>query len=208
MYIANGQDPEHGEGPGHLWCIDITKTGDVSAELPAEAEAAPPAQPNEEMLDAVAAAGKSRKGKPNPNSAVVWSFERLPAADKLAKAGKRVKSSQRMNRTISTVAVQDGLAFVPDFSGIFHCFDAKTGEHLWLYNMNSAVWGSPMIADGKVYQCTENGDVLIFPVARELKEDAILTRNMGSASFCSPVYANGTLYIMTREKLFAISEKK
>ena len=28
-YIANGQDPEHGEGPGHMWCIDITKEGDV-----------------------------------------------------------------------------------------------------------------------------------------------------------------------------------
>jgi outer membrane protein assembly factor BamB len=25
-----GQDPEHGEGPGHLFCIDATKTGDVT----------------------------------------------------------------------------------------------------------------------------------------------------------------------------------
>jgi outer membrane protein assembly factor BamB len=25
MYIANGQDPEHGEGRGHLWCVDITR---------------------------------------------------------------------------------------------------------------------------------------------------------------------------------------
>ena len=28
-----GEDPEHGEGNGHLWCIDPTKRGDVSAEL-------------------------------------------------------------------------------------------------------------------------------------------------------------------------------
>ena len=67
---------------------------------------------------------------------------------------------------------------------------------------------SPAVAGGKVYQCTENGDVLIFPLARKLDEDAVVTHNMGSASYCSPVFANGTLYVMTREKLYAISEKK
>ena len=33
IYLAVGQDPEHGEGVGHLWCIDPTKRGDISAEL-------------------------------------------------------------------------------------------------------------------------------------------------------------------------------
>jgi outer membrane protein assembly factor BamB len=30
VYIGVGQDPEHGEGPGNLWAIDATKTGDVT----------------------------------------------------------------------------------------------------------------------------------------------------------------------------------
>jgi outer membrane protein assembly factor BamB len=30
VYIGIGQDPEHGEGIGHLWAIDATKTGDVT----------------------------------------------------------------------------------------------------------------------------------------------------------------------------------
>src|SRR4051812_47577214 len=33
VYVAVGEDPEHGEGTGHLWCIDPTKRGDVSPEL-------------------------------------------------------------------------------------------------------------------------------------------------------------------------------
>src|SRR5262249_15823287 len=33
LYIGVGQDPEHNEGVGHLWCIDMTKKGDVSPEL-------------------------------------------------------------------------------------------------------------------------------------------------------------------------------
>ena len=30
VYIANGQDPEHGEGVGHMYAIDATKRGDIT----------------------------------------------------------------------------------------------------------------------------------------------------------------------------------
>ena len=30
VYIANGQDPEHGEGVGHAYAIDATKRGDIT----------------------------------------------------------------------------------------------------------------------------------------------------------------------------------
>jgi len=201
LYIANGQDPEHGEGPGHLWCIDITKTGDVSLELPAEEVATPKAG---DELVAPAGAQKSRKGKPNPNSAVVWDFR-----GKDFNGNGKIESKERMNRTISSVAVTDGLAFAPDFSGYLHCFDAKTGEHYWTHDTESAMWGSPMVADGKVFLCNENGDVNIYPVSKKFDpEKDLITHNMGSASYCSPVFANGTLFIMTREKLYAIGEKK
>ena len=30
VYIAMGQDPEHGEGPGHMYAVDATQRGDIS----------------------------------------------------------------------------------------------------------------------------------------------------------------------------------
>jgi outer membrane protein assembly factor BamB len=30
VFVAVGQDPEHGEGVGHLWSVDGTKQGDVT----------------------------------------------------------------------------------------------------------------------------------------------------------------------------------
>ena len=33
VFMAMGQDPEHGEGPGNVWCIDATRRGDISPEL-------------------------------------------------------------------------------------------------------------------------------------------------------------------------------
>src|SRR5258706_8394231 len=183
LYIANGQDPEHGEGSGHLWCIDINKTGDVSKDLAAE-EIEPAVKPGANLIVPEGAA-RSRKGKPNPNSAVVWDFQGPEAAKNV-----RRKSKDRMNRSISTVAVAEGLAFAPDFSGYLHCFDAKTGKLYWTHDTESAMWGSPMVAGGKVFLCNENGDVNIYPLSKKLDpENDVITHNMGSSSYCSPVYA-------------------
>ena len=30
VYVAIGQDPEHGHGRGALWCLDATQTGDIT----------------------------------------------------------------------------------------------------------------------------------------------------------------------------------
>jgi outer membrane protein assembly factor BamB len=191
MYLAVGQDPEHGEGPGHLWCIDITKTGDVSMEL----DDRPKPKVGEELMHPVGPTDI----KPNPNSAVVWHFDKADI-----NGDGRIRNSERMNRSISTVTIdaEKGLLYAPDFSGYLHCFDVKDGKPLWTHDMEAAVWGSAMLCDGKLYLCDEDGDVAILESAREMKE--IATINMGSPLYCSPVYVNGVMYLMNREQLFAI----
>lgn len=197
MYIANGQDPEHGEGLGHLYCIDITKQGDVSKEL--EVDERPKGVVGNGPVNI---AGEARKGKPNPNSAVVWEYE----AFDLDKDGK-IDRSEHMNRTISTCVVSpSGLIYAPDFSGFLHCLDAKTGQVYWTYDMESAMWGSPLYVDGKIYVTDEDGDVRIFADDKQMKKlsPADDHLNLGSASYCSPIYVNGILYVMGRDTLFAI----
>lgn len=151
VYMANGQDPEHGEGVGHLYCIDATKRGDIT------------------------------------QSGLIWHYDKI-------------------RRSISTGAVYDGMLFYPDFSGFLHCLDAKTGKVFWVHDMFAAVWGSPMVVDGKVYLGDEDGDVAILAAAREKK--VIAEINMGSSVYCTPVPANGALFISNRNQLFALAEKK
>jgi len=197
MYIASGQDPEHGEGYGHLYCVDITKEGDISKELEVDE------QPKGVVGNGpVNIRGEARKGTPNPNSGIVWEYEQYD----LNHDGK-IDRSEHMNRTISTCVVTPaGLCFAADFSGFLHCLDAKTGQVYWTYDMESAMWGSPVWADGKIFVTDEDGDVRIFADSKEMKklspEDDHL--NLGSACYCSPVYVNGILYLSDRDTLYAI----
>ncbi|MCB1033711.1 MAG: PQQ-binding-like beta-propeller repeat protein, partial [Acidobacteria bacterium] len=151
VYVAVGQDPEHGEGQGHLWAIDATKTGDVTA------------------------------------TGVVWH-----------------RGGEDYHRTISTVAIDNGLLYAADLSGFLYCLDAKTGKHHWTYDTFAAVWGSPFVADGKVYLGDEDGDVAILKAGTKM--ELLAEINMGASVYTTPVAHDGVLYILSRKELFALKD--
>jgi outer membrane protein assembly factor BamB len=111
----------------------------------------------------------------------------------------------KIRRSISTAAIVDGLVYIPDFSGYFHCLDAKTGQLYWTHDMLAAVWASPLVADGKIYLGDEDGDVVVMAPGKAAK--VLNEMNMGSAVYATAVPAHGTLFLNNRSQLFAISVK-
>jgi outer membrane protein assembly factor BamB len=151
VYIAVGQDPEHGEGVGHLWCVDPTKRGDVSPELVVDEDNK--VIPHRRLQ----AAEEGDRVVPNPNSALVWHYSWQDQ-----NGDGKEDYEEVMHRSCGTVAIKDDILYVADFSGVFHCLDALTGKVHWTHDMLSASWGSPLIVDGKVYIGDEDGDVSVF----------------------------------------------
>jgi len=151
VYVAVGQDPEHGEGVGHLYAIDATLDGDVTG-----------------------------KGQ-------VWH-----------------RGNEDFHRSISTVAIDNEIVYAVDLSGHLHCLDARTGKQHWMYDVMAAVWGSPFVADGKVYLGDEDGDVVVLKAGTTLQKIAEI--NMGNAVYTTPVAKDGVLYVVSRTKMFAIQK--
>ena len=195
VYVAVGEDPEHGEGDGHLWCIDPTKRGDVSqTQIFSLKDPNTPLPPRREQnLDI----DNGEVARDNPNSAAVWHFAKYDS-----NGNGKIEFEETMHRTIGTCAIKDGLLFLADFSGLFHCLDAKTGKPHWSHDMLAASWGSPLIVDGKVYTGDEDGDVTIVELSPEL--NVIAEINMGNSVYSTPIVANNILYIGNRTHLFAI----
>jgi outer membrane protein assembly factor BamB len=137
------------------------------------------------------------KDPANKNSALVWAFG--GPVEPPPKKGRR----GNFGSTMSTAAVHDGLVYITEEFGFMHCLDANTGQRLWQHNLKDGIWGSPYWVDGRVFVGTQAGDVVIFAHGRTAK--VLATIDMEESIDSSPVAANGTLYIATREKLFAIS---
>ncbi len=174
VYIAVGEDPEHGEGVGHLWCIDPTKRGDVSPTI--VVNSADPSKPIAHKRIKALEADLGDIEKENANSAAVWHYmgnnPQLSRDDeeKLRREGKKVPKgefSQTMHRTCGTVAIKNDLLFIADFSGLFHCLDVKTGKAHWTHDMLSASWASPLIVEDRVYISDEDGDISIFGLSAD-----------------------------------------
>jgi len=210
VYVAVGEDPEHGEGMGHLWCIDPTKRGDVSPELAFNSKDPNTPIPHKRIQAVVPEEGDLARA--NPNSAAIWHYSYIDNN----KNGK-ADFEETMHRTVGSVAIRDDILYIADFSGLFHCLDAKTGKVHWTYDMLSATWGSPLIVDGKVYIGDEDGDVAIFRHSADPKvamkdEDGEMTPfygeiNMGNSVYSTPIVAGNVLFIANRTHLFAIANE-
>ncbi|HEY1066518.1 MAG TPA: PQQ-binding-like beta-propeller repeat protein, partial [Pirellulales bacterium] len=201
IYVAVGQDPEHGEGQGHLWCIDPNRRGDVSPELVFNS-ADNFAKPIEHKRLCACEPEKGDVARPNPNSAVIWHYDVFDLD-----GDKKIEFEETMHRTIGTVAIRDDILYVADFSGLFHCVDAKTGKPYWTYDMLAASWGSPLIAGKHVFMGDEDGDIAIFNHSTEKDAaEPVAEINMGNSVYTTPVFANGTLFISNKTHLFAIQK--
>ena len=197
VYIATGQDPEYGEGPGRLWCIDPTRRGDVSRTLVFDKRGKP--APLRRIRAVDKAVGEVIR--PNPNSAAVWHY-----TGEDANADGKFDFEETMHRTLGMVAVNNDLLVIADMAGLVHCLDARTGKVHWTYDTLAAVWGSPLIVDGKIYLADEDGDVAVFKLAAKLK--LLAENNMGNSVYGAPVAVDGVLYIATKSHLVAIKAQR
>lgn len=151
VFLAVGEDPEFGDGPGHLYAIDATKRGDIT------------------------------------ESGRVWHV-----------------GGDEYHRSLSTVAIAEGLLYAADLTGFLYCLDAKTGTRHWRHDTFAAIWGSPYVVDGKVLVGTTDGEVVVLQHGKELKE--LAANDVQATVYTTPVAANGVLYISTRRQLVAIED--
>jgi outer membrane protein assembly factor BamB len=179
-YVGIGMYPEHpiGTRVGHFWCVDLTGKGEVS--------------PVNDNFDP--------KAPQNRNSALVWHYGGYVMPK--PKLGRQVL----LKSTISTCAIKADLVYLTEEDGYMHCLDAKTGQKYWEHDFKSEVWGSPSWVDGKIYQGV--GDGVIYVFAQGKQKNLLHENDMVEPVQSTPVVANGVLYVMTKSKLYAISNAK
>lgn len=122
-----------------------------------------------------------------------------------AQSGRLVWDFKDIQRSLSTASIdpETGLLFIADFSGFLYCLEAVSGKLVWKHDMKAHVWGSTLVADGKVYLGDEDGDFIIMAAAREKK--VLHETNLHAPIYSTPMVANGVLYVATQTHLYALS---
>ena len=129
----------------------------------------------------------------------LWCIDATKIGD-ITQTGK-VWGYQGLDRTLSTVSIADGLLYIGDVAGRVHCLNAETGECYWVHETNEPLWGSTLVADGKVYLTTTKR-LWVFAAGKE--KQVLGQVNLGAPIYASPVVANGTLYVNSRYYLWSV----
>jgi len=183
LYIGVGQDPEHDKGVGHLWCIDITKTPENAAK---------DLSPKGDNFDP--------KAPDNAGSGLVWHYGGLAKEDDYER-------NYYFGRTMSTVAVHDGLLYTSEYDGWVHCIDARTGKKYWDHDMGADTWSSTYWVDGRILIGNEAGKLHQFAHGKEKKLLGVV--DMKAKIRATPVATNGRLFMITENpcRLFCVGAK-
>jgi outer membrane protein assembly factor BamB len=107
---------------------------------------------------------------------------------------------------MSTPSIADGLAYIADCGRQVTCIDTQTGKSLWVHRANGEIWSSTLVADGKVYVGSLRGDFWTLVAGRRLQ---VVSRvELGEPVHATPTAANGTLYVATKSRLFALKMRE
>ena len=105
---------------------------------------------------------------------------------------------------ITTVSIADGLVYAAGHDGRLHCLDAETGEPYWVHPVGGPVWGSTLVADGRVYLGTGRRSFWVLKHGKELQ---VINRvRLPDRTFSTPVAANGVVYVATFRHLYALED--
>jgi outer membrane protein assembly factor BamB len=107
-----------------------------------------------------------------------------------------------------TPIAHGGILYVLGNPGIFDAYDLKTGEEIYrqrLPHPGSGFSASPVIADGKIYMASEDGDLFVVAAGREF--NLLATNHMGELLMATPALSGGTMFVRSSQSVIAIGRK-
>jgi outer membrane protein assembly factor BamB len=123
-------------------------------------------------------------------------------------SGTYVKwSIPRGGSYMQTMVLYKGLLYNLQWNGQLDCYDAFSGEQIYKEKLGRAksFTASPVIADGKLYAVSDEGEVFTVDCGREFKIHAENTLN--AISMVTPAITEGIIFFRTQERLVAIGKK-
>jgi outer membrane protein assembly factor BamB/HEAT repeat protein len=114
-------------------------------------------------------------------------------------------TSREVGRVVGTPIAMDGLLYVADLGGTIHCLDAATGAHVWKHETHDAIWGSLLLAGGRLYAGNVEGTMTVLRAGR--KKELLAQIEMDAPLHSRPALIGDALLLATARRLYFIAAK-
>ena len=109
---------------------------------------------------------------------------------------------------LNTPVVSGEYLYVMGNTGVLAVYRARTGEKIYQQRLSSGSYftSSPVVANGKIYFTSEDGDV--FVVKAGAQYELLAHNNMDDVAMATPAISGNTLLYRTQHHLIALRESK
>lgn len=108
------------------------------------------------------------------------------------------KNPQRVGSPL----VWGGYVYLADAAGFAECLDARDGKRVWKERLEGKLWGSILLAGGKLYVSNLEGQT--FVLATGPKFERMATNDIGEPTYAALAASDGQLFLRTWKHLYCL----
>jgi outer membrane protein assembly factor BamB len=107
---------------------------------------------------------------------------------------------------IGSGVLHEGYLYLADADGFLECLEAGSGKSVWKERLGGNLWGSLLLADGKIYVSNLEGHTFVLAASPKFQ---VLARNeIGEPTYAALAVSEGELFLRTYQHLYCIVRPK
>jgi outer membrane protein assembly factor BamB len=115
------------------------------------------------------------------------------------------RSAGKLPQRIGSGVIHDGRLFLADADGFVECLDAATGRNLWKERLPGRLWGSLVLADGRIYVSSLEGTTFVLAAAAKFR--LLASNEMDEPVYAALAVSNGEIFLRTYKHLYCIGKR-
>src|SRR5262245_48970353 len=104
---------------------------------------------------------------------------------------------------VGTPVVTGGHVYLADAEGFAECREARTGKQVWKERLGGRLWGSPLLAPGRLYVSNLEGQT--FVLAASPRFQRLATNDADEPTYAALAASNGELFLRTWKHLYCLA---
>ena len=120
------------------------------------------------------------------------------------KPPEKVYEVVRVGGYVPTPLALGELLFLWKENGLVTCLRAATNEEVWSERVQGPFYGSPVCVNGRLYNMTRKGDLVVLNAGDKFQEIARIP--LGEGSHATPAVSGGRMYLRTFTHLISVGK--
>jgi len=113
------------------------------------------------------------------------------------------RHADKLPQRVGTGIIHDGHLYLADAPGFVQCLKVQSGEVVWKERLDGNVWGSMLLADGRLYVSNLEGQTFVLTASPKFQ--LLATNEMREPIYAAPAAANGQILLRTWKNLYCIA---